>query len=101
MRTLKILAFGAALAASQLLPAAAPAQNMWWVEGDKFCGGFTNNFRNNIMCGPPRRGETQPSSTFRYEFKTPAIGLEPEAPRTGDATPAAPPQPTTRAPRRN
>jgi hypothetical protein len=83
------------------LAAAAPAaaQTMWWVEGDRFCGGFNNNFRNNIMCGAPRRGETLPGSTFRYEFNTPSYNLDREA--GPSAAPAAPPQPGARAPRRN
>jgi hypothetical protein len=62
---------------SLAMPAQAQTnQNMWWVEGDKFCGAFSNQFRNNVMCGPPREGEAIPSSTFRFEFYSPVINPE-------------------------
>ncbi len=51
--------------------APAQAQNMWWVEGDRFCDTFRNQYSNNAMCGNARRGETRPSSTFRLEFYSP------------------------------
>ncbi len=91
---------GIAGAAMSSLAVPAAAQTMWWVEGDRFCGGFSNNFRNNIMCGAPRRGETLPSSTFRYEFDTPSVNLDRPPPPPAAVVP--PPAPGTRAaPRRN
>lgn len=74
--------------------AAAPvvsAQGLWWVEGDRYCGSYGNRARNGAMCGSPRRGETEPSSTFKYQFNSPRLpifGEQPEQrPDTGAVAP--------------
>jgi hypothetical protein len=73
---IRMTALGCLLVSLALPAHAQNVQNMWWVEGDKFCGGFDNQFRNNVMCGLPRRGENPPSSTFRFEFNSPVIAPE-------------------------
>ncbi len=64
---------GIALATLAGLALATPAaaQNMWWVEGDRFCDSFRNQHSNRAMCGTARSGESTPSSTFRLEFYSP------------------------------
>jgi len=82
---------------------AAEAQGMWWVEGDRYCSDFGNNSRNSAMCGNPRRGETEPRPSYRYQFNFPRVpflqGDEPRqdaVPAPNDRPAAAPGTPTTR-----
>lgn len=67
---------------------AAEAQGMWWVEGDRFCSDFGNNSRNSAMCGNPRKGETEPRPTYRYQFNFPRVPLLQDEPTRPDAVPA-------------
>lgn len=60
----------ALLALAAAIPA-AQAQGMWWVEGDRYCSGFGN--RGSAMCGSPRKGETEPRPSFRYDFNFPRV----------------------------
>ncbi len=63
---------------------AADAQGLWWVEGDRYCSDFNNRSRNGAMCGNPKKGESEPKPTFRYEFNTPRVPLlEDERSRQG------------------
>ena len=52
---------------------AAEAQGLWWVEGDRYCSDFGNRSRNGAMCGNPRKGESEPKPTFRYDFNFPRV----------------------------
>jgi len=67
---------------------AAEAQGMWWVEGDRFCSGFGNNSRNSAMCGNPRRGESEPKPSYRYQFNFPRVPLLQDEQSGRDAVPA-------------
>ena len=68
---------------------AAEAQGMWWVEGDRYCSDFGNNSRNSAMCGNPRKGETEPRPSYRYQFNFPRVPLlQDEQPRRQEAVPA-------------
>lgn len=49
----------------------ADAQGLWWVEGDRYCNDFLNRSRNGAMCGNPKKGESEPKPTFRYDFNFP------------------------------
>jgi hypothetical protein len=62
-----------AFLAAALAAPAAMAQGLWWVEGDRYCSNFGNRASNGAMCGSPRKGESEPKPTFRYEFTTPRI----------------------------
>ena len=66
-----------------LVAPAADAQGLWWVEGDRYCSDFGKR-TNGAMCGNPRKGESEPKPTYRYEFTTPRIPvLEDEQARQG------------------
>jgi hypothetical protein len=90
-----------ALVAAVLAVPAAQAQGMFWVEGDRFCSDYANNSRNSAMCGNPRKGETEPKPSYRYQFNFPRVPLlqgeetrQDAVPAPGDRPPAA--APTTR-----
>lgn len=79
---------------------AAEAQGLWWVEGDRYCSDFSNRSRNGAMCGSPKRGESEPKPTFRYEFTTPRVPfLDDQQGRQG-TVPAPADRPGTVAPAR-
>ena len=87
-----------AFAAAALAVPAAYAQGLWWVEGDRYCSDFGNRSRNGAMCGNPKKGETEPRPTFRYEFTTPRIpGIEDAQGKQG-TVPAPADRPGTVAP---
>jgi hypothetical protein len=66
-----VLAFALAVFAAP----AAYAQGLWWVEGDRYCSDFNNRSRNSAMCGNPKKGESEPKPTYRWEFNTPRVPL--------------------------
>ena len=79
---------------------AAEAQGMWWVEGDRYCSDFGNNSRNSAMCGNPRKGETEPRPSYRYQFNFPRVPfLESDQTRRDAVVPAPNDRPAA-APRR-
>lgn len=64
-----------AFIAAALTASAADAQGLWWVEGDRYCSDFNNRARNGAMCGNPKKGESEPKPTYRFEFTTPRVPL--------------------------
>jgi hypothetical protein len=64
-----------AFAAMVIAAPSAQAQGMFWVEGDRFCSDYGNNSRNSAMCGNPRKGETEPRPSYRYQFNFPRVPL--------------------------
>ena len=80
----------------------AVAQGMWWVEGDRFCSDFGNRSRNNAMCGNPRKGESEPKPSFRYDFNFPRVPFIDDPQARNEAVPAPTDRPaaapTTRRP---
>ncbi len=87
--------FAVALAAP-----AAGAQGLWWVEGDRYCSDFGNRARNGAMCGNPKKGESEPKPTFRYDFNFPRVPvLEDEQGKQG-TVPAPADRPANAAPAR-
>ncbi len=69
IRTIIILTFAAAASAGMI--ETVRAQSMWWVDGDRFCRSFQNQYTSTAMCGNVRRGEAVPPPTFRFEFQSP------------------------------
>ena len=96
-----VLAFtAAALFAPPLFASAASAQGLWWVEGDRYCSDFNNRSRNGAMCGNPKKGESEPRPTYRFEFTTPRVPfIEDQQGRQG-IVPAPSDRPGTVAPAR-
>jgi len=91
-----VLAF---VAAALAVPTVS-AQGLWWVEGDRYCSDFTNRSRNSAMCGNPKKGETEPKPTLRYEFTTPSVpGIEDAQGKQG-TLPAPSDRPSVGAPAR-
>jgi hypothetical protein len=86
--------------AGALAAPAAEAQGLWWVEGDRYCSDFGNRSRNSAMCGNPKKGESEPKPTFRYEFNTPRIPLIEDEQAKKENVPAPTDRPGTAAPAR-
>jgi hypothetical protein len=88
MNDLRVRTGAVALLALAAAAPAAQAQGMWWVEGDRYCSGFGN--RGSAMCGSPRKGETEPRPSFRYDFNFPRVPFidDPQARREVVPAPA-------------
>jgi hypothetical protein len=95
-----VMAFAATAAAVAFAAPAADAQGLWWVEGDRYCSDFGNRSRNSAMCGTPKKGESEPKPTFRYEFNTPRIPLLDDEQARKENDPAPADRPGTAAPAR-
>ena len=78
----------------------AVAQGLWWVEGDRYCNNFGNRSSNGAMCGNPKKGESEPKPTFRYEFNTPRIPVIEDDKSKSEVVPAPTDRPGTAAPAR-
>ncbi len=89
-----------AFAAVALAAPAAGAQGLWWVEGDRYCNDFGNRARNGAMCGNPKRGESEPRPTYRFEFTTPRVPFVEDQPVRQVIVPAPTDRPGTAAPTR-
>jgi hypothetical protein len=89
-----------AFTAVALAAPAAGAQGLWWVEGDRYCSDFGNRSRNGALCGNPRKGETEPRPTSRFEFNTPRVPFIEDQQNRQGIVPAPTDRPVTAAPAR-
>lgn len=79
---------------------AAEAQGLWWVEGDRYCSDFGNRSRNGAMCGNPKKGESEPKPTFRYDFNFPSVPAIEDQRSRSQIVPAPTDRPDTASPAR-